>query len=94
MARKQKRRPFRRPNPQQRSEDAAQKQRRLESVAQSMLASRSPEQIRMDLSDLELLLAEADRIAQLDPNPANLARYRDASSQHEAAKLALKLAAE
>jgi hypothetical protein len=91
MARKRKRRPFRRPSPQQRNEDAAHKQRSLEAAAQALLTGRTSEQIRSELSEREMLLAEADRAAQLDPNPANLARYRFAHSQREAAQTALEL---
>jgi hypothetical protein len=92
MAKKQKRRPFRRPNPRQRSEDAAFKQRSLEAAANTLLANRSTEQLRAELSDRELLLSEADQAAQMDPSPANLARYRAASSEHAATRLALELA--
>jgi hypothetical protein len=92
MARKTKRRPFRPARPQQRTEDTAQRQRQLESAAQSLLATRSPDQLRSELVDRESLLAEADQAAQLDPSPANLARYRAARSEHEAAQLAVELA--
>lgn len=91
MARKTKRRPFRRPNPRQRTEDAAEKQRSLEAAAQSLLASRSPDQLRVELGELEMLLDEADRAAQLDPSPMNLARYRRARAEHEAARVALEM---
>lgn len=91
MAKRPKRRPFRRPNPQQRTEDAAHKQRGLEMAANSLLATRTPEQLRAELTQREWLLTEADRMAQLDPNPANLARYRSAASQFEAAQLALTM---
>jgi hypothetical protein len=91
MARKTKRRPYRRPNPQQRTEDAAHKQRALEAAAQSLLTTRTPEQLRVELSDREQLLAEADQAAQFDPNPINLARYRFACSQRDAARTALEM---
>ena len=35
-------------------------------------------QLRSELHDRELLLAEADQLAQTDPSPVNLARYREA----------------
>lgn len=91
MARKAKRRPFYRPRPQQRSEDAAHKRQRVDAEAQALLANRTPEQLRQELSAREQLLAEADRIAQLDPNPASLSRYRLARSEFEAARAALEL---
>jgi len=92
MARKTRRRPFRRPNPQQRKEDLAAEQRRLENAAQALLASRSPEQLRRELEEREMLLAEADQAAQFNPNPINLARYRNAASEHQAARVAVQLA--
>jgi hypothetical protein len=91
MAKKPRRRQFRRPNPRQRNEDAIHQQRGLEAAAQALLASRTPEQIRLELAEREALLAEADQAAQLDPNPANLARYRFAVSQHQAARVALEM---
>jgi hypothetical protein len=93
MAKKRKRRPFRRPNPQQRTEDAARKQTRLQSAAQSLLSTRSAEQIKQEVAAREWDLAEADRLAQLEPNPANLSRYRFALEQHEVAVAALRIAA-
>ena len=53
---------------------------------------RSPEQLRSELHDRELLLMEADRAAQMDPSPNNLASYRAARSQVEAARRAVELA--
>jgi hypothetical protein len=91
MARKAKRRPFFRPRPQQRTEDAAQKRRDIETAARSLMNGRSPEQLRGELSDRELLLAEADRLAQLDPSPENLSRYRYAQNQLEAARAAVSM---
>jgi hypothetical protein len=91
MPRKTKRRPFRAARPQQRTEDTAQRQRQLESAAQSLLNSRSPAQLQSELVDRETLLAEADQAAQMDPSPANLARYRAARSEHEAAQLAVEI---
>ena len=90
MARRQKRRPFRRPI-QQRTEDTAHQQRRLEAAAQSLLETRTPEQLMREVAERESLLAEADRVAQLDPNPANLSNYRFARSQFEAAQAALQI---
>lgn len=91
MARKTRRRPFRRPNTQQRTEDANDRQRRIESDARSLLANRSPEQLRVELAEREYQLAEADRIAQLDPSPQNLNRYRMAAAQHAATRAALEM---
>src|SRR5213078_2557686 len=76
MGRKPQRRTFRRPPPQQRSEDTAREQQRLTAAAESLVATSSPEQIRATLQEREWQLTEADRIAQLDPSPANLSRYR------------------
>ena len=54
---------------------------------------RSTEQLRSELHDRELLLLEADRAAQMDPSPVNLATYRAARSQVEAARRAVELSA-
>jgi hypothetical protein len=48
--------------------------------------------LRSELFDRQQLLDQADQEAQLDPSPANLARYRTARSQFEAAQQAVKLA--
>lgn len=93
MPRKAKRRQFRRARPQQRLEDAAYKQHRLEAAARALLATRTAEQLRQELSERERLLAEADRAAQLDPNPANLSRFRFARSEYDSALVALELLA-
>ena len=90
MARKMKRRVFRRPRPQQRTEDAAHKQQRLDADAQSLLATRTAEQVRRELSEREWLLEQADRDAQLDPSPAKLSRYRVARSDYEIAQAAVE----
>lgn len=92
MARRAKRRPFFRPAPQQRKEDAAQRQRSLEAAARSLLAAMSPQQLQQELVDREALLAEADREAQLDPSPVSLSRYRNAQVEYEAARVAVDLA--
>jgi hypothetical protein len=57
-----------------------------------MMDGRSPDQLRSELHDRELLLMEADRAAQLDPSPTNLASYRAARSQVEAARRAVEMA--
>jgi len=64
----------------------------MDPAARSLLGNSAPEQLRSEVSDRQLLLDEADRAAQLDPNPANLTRYRAARSQLEAARRALELA--
>jgi hypothetical protein len=43
------------------------------------------------LADCELLLEEADRVAQLEPNPMNLARYRAAQNDLQAAQAAVAM---
>lgn len=91
MARKTKRRTYFRPRPQQQTEDAAHKQHRIEAAAQTLLATRSADQLSQELTVRERLLDEADRIAQLEPNPVNLSRYRFARSQYEEAQVALQL---
>ena len=92
MARKPTRRQFRRPRPQQRTEDAASSRRRLEAAAQSLLSTTTAEQLSQELSAREWRLTEADRVVQLDPNPGNLSRYRFARSQYEAAQAAVGIA--
>ena len=91
MGRKPVRRTYRRPSPQQRTEDAAQDQQRLDAAARSLLASYSPEQLGAVFREREFLLAEADRLAQFDPNPGNLSRYRFARAQFDAARVALDI---
>jgi hypothetical protein len=93
MAKKAKRRPFRRWKPQQRTEDAALERGRMEAAAESLLATRTPEQLKQELSERQWLLDEADRAAQLEPNPANLSRYRLARSQYNTAQVAMELLA-
>jgi hypothetical protein len=92
MGRKPQRRTFRRPSPQQRNEDTAREQQRLDSAAQSLVATTTTEELRAVLQEREWLLTEADRAAQLDPNPANLSRYRYARTQYNVARAALELA--
>lgn len=91
MARKARRRVYRRFRPQQRTEDTADQRRVVEGAARALLANTTPEQLRQEVADREETLAEADRIAQLDPSPANLSRYRFASSQLEAARAAVQI---
>ncbi len=91
MPKKAKRRPFNR-RPQRRPEDTGEKQRSLDAAARGLLARSTPSEIHSQITDRELLLEEADRAAQLDPNPANLARYRAARSELAAAQRAIELA--
>jgi len=67
-------------------------QRRLDTAAYGLLDGRSVDALRSELHDRELILAEADRAAQMDPSPVNLAQYRVARSQVEAAQRAIELA--
>ncbi len=90
MPKKTKRRPIRR-RPPDRSEDIANRQRSLDAAARGLLGNSSLDQLRSELSDRQLLLEEADRLAQMDPNPANLARYRVARSQLEAVQRAIQI---
>jgi hypothetical protein len=57
-----------------------------------MLDGRTADQMRSELHDRELLLMEADRAAQMDPSPGNLASFRAARSQVEAARRAVEMA--
>jgi len=91
VARKARRRVYRRFRPQQNTEDAGEQRRAVEGAARALLANTTPEQLRQEVAEREDMLAEADRIAQLDPNPANLSRYRFASSQVAAARAALQI---
>ena len=91
MAKKPKRRPMRR-RPEDRTEEIAAQRRWLDATARNLLDGRSPDQLRSELHDRELLLLEADRAAQQDPSSYNLAQYRAARSQVEAAKRAVELA--
>jgi hypothetical protein len=92
MPKKTKRRPVRR-QPRDRTEELNAQRHWLDVTARGMLEGRSVDQLRSELHDRELLLQEADRAAQLDPNPVNLAQYRAARSQVEAARRAVELAA-
>jgi hypothetical protein len=91
MGKKPRRRTYRRPSPQQRSEDTAREEQRLNAAAQSLLSTTGAEELQAELQRREWLLAEADRAAQFDPNPANLSRYRFARSQFDVARAALAL---
>ena len=91
MPRKPKRRPIRR-RPEDRTEEIAAQRRWLDATARNMMDGRSADQLRSELHDRELLLVEADRAAQLDPSPVNLAQYRAARSQVEAARRAVEMA--
>ena len=91
MPRKPKRRPVRR-QPQDRTEELNAQRRWLDATARSMSDGKSIEQLRSDLHDRELLLLEADRAAQMDPSPVNLAQYRAARTQVEAARRAVEMA--
>ena len=92
MGRKPQRRTFRRPSPQQRTEDAAAVRQRLDSAARSLLATNTDEQLRAELQESEWQLTEADRAAKFDPNPVNLSRYRYARTQYDVARAALDIA--
>ena len=91
MAKRPKRRPIRR-RPEDRTEEIAAQRRWLDNTARNLADGRSADQLRSELHDRELLLLEADRAAQLDPSPINLAQYRAARSQVEAARRAVELA--
>ena len=91
MASRGKRRPIRR-RPQQRHEDAAEVQRSLDMAARNVLRMvNSPAQLQSELHDRELMLEEADRLAQLDPSPDNLRRFRAARAERDAFSRALQL---
>ena len=91
MPKKPKRRPIRR-RPQDRTEELAAQKRWLDNTARGLIDGRSPDQLRSDLHDRELLLLEADRAAQMDPSSSNLANFRAARSQVEAARRAVEMA--
>jgi hypothetical protein len=91
MPKKPKRRPIRR-RPEDKTEEIAAQRRWLDNTARVMMDGRSPDQLRSELHDRELLLLEADRAAQMDPSPVNLAQYRAARSQVEAARRAVEMA--
>jgi len=91
MPKKPKRRPIRR-RPQDRTEELAAQKRWLDNTARGLIDGRSPDQLRSDLHDRELLLMEADRAAQDDPSSINLANFRAARSQVEAARRAVEMA--
>ncbi len=65
----------------------------LDNTARGLMDGRSTDQLRSELHDRELILMEADRAAQLDPSPVNLANYRAARSQVDAARRAVELSA-
>ena len=95
MAKRAKRRPFfRRPNPQQRNEEAARDQQRLRSAARDLAGSMTDEQLTGELAMREWRLEEADRMAQMEPGPGTLARYRASRFECEAARAAVELVRE
>ena len=91
MPKKPKRRPVRR-RPQDRTEEINAQRRWLDTTARGMMDGRTPDQLRSELHDRELLMLEADRLAQMDPSPVNLASFRAARSHVEAARRAVELA--
>jgi hypothetical protein len=91
VPKKPKRRPIRR-RPQDRTEEVNAQRRWIDNTARGLMDGRSPDQLRSDLHDRELLLLEADRAAQMDPSPVNLANFRAARSQVEAARRAVEMA--
>ena len=92
MGRKPQRRSFRRPSPQQRTEDANATKQRLDSAARALLASGTGEQVQVELQERAWQRTGADRAAQFDPNPVNLSRYRYARTRYDAAVAALETA--
>jgi hypothetical protein len=91
MPKKPKRRPIRR-RPEDKTEEIAAQRRWLDNTARNMMDGRSADQLKSELYDRELILLEADRAAQMDPSPVNLAQYRAARTQVEAAKRAVEMA--
>jgi hypothetical protein len=91
VPKKPKRRPIRR-RPQDRTEEINNQRRWIDNTARGLMDGRSADQLRSELHDRELILMEADRAAQMDPSPVNLANYRAARSQVEAARRAVELA--
>src|SRR3954465_9660681 len=75
VPKKPKRRPIRR-RPQDRTEEITAQRRWIDNIARDMMNGRSPDQLRSELHDRELILMDADRAAQMDPSPVNLAQYR------------------
>ena len=95
MAKRGKRRPFvRRPNPQQRNEESARDQQRLRTAARDLVGAMSTEQLSGELAIREWRLQETDRMAQLEPGPGTLARYRASRFECEAARAAIEIARE
>lgn len=87
--------PRRRPPPRRRRdqpEEPGGAQRAVDAAARSLLATRDPMQLRSELHDREQMLEEADRMAQLDPSPMHLARYREARTMVNALRRAVDLA--
>src|SRR3954468_14819482 len=91
MPKKPKRRPIRR-RPEDKTEEINAQRRWIDNTARGLMDGKSPDQLRSDLHDRELLLMEADRAAQMDPSSINLANFRAARSQVEAARRAVELA--
>lgn len=92
MPKRPKRRPVRR-RPQDKTEDLIAQNRYMDNVARGMIDGKTVEQLRSELHDRELILLEADRAAQMDPSGANLAQFRNARTQVEAARRAVSMAA-
>ena len=63
----------------------------MDGAARTLLAGRTADQLRSELYDREMLLEEADRAAQMDPSPANLARFRSARTQVDVARRAIEI---
>jgi hypothetical protein len=66
-------------------------ERAVDAAARNLLANRDSMQLQSELQNREQLLFEADQVAQSDPSPVNLARYREARAMVDVARKAIQL---
>jgi hypothetical protein len=71
--------------------DGGLQQQEIERQARALVTAMSTDGLRSELASREVRMMEADRAAQMDPNPASLAGYRRAQLEYQAAKVACSM---
>lgn len=91
MAKHAKRRTYRKFRPTRPTDDDGRSQQALIAAAQALVSKMSPEELQREYSDCGLRLEEADRQAQMEPSPPNLARFRAMRQEYATLEAALAL---
>lgn len=88
---KPKRRTYRKFRPNRPTEDNGREQQEIERAARALAATLGPSDLESECANRAVRLDEADRAAQMDPSPANLASFRHAQREFKAAEAARRL---